>query len=241
MYKLIFFALFFLSSQVFAQEVNHIQARILPNVTQTSAGSEFYFGIQFDIEDQWYTYWKNPGDAGLAPNFKWTLPKGVEVGEAMFPSPKLKVTEGIRNYVYKDKVLFLFPVKVSDDYKGQFIRLKVDLEWLVCKESCIPESTSLTAQVVLKDKQIINPPVDNYFKSWQKKVPVVNDDLQLIAKVKGKTITLVGLFNETFNKVDIYPLNQELLQDVNSKTQSAKSFSQNFEMDIPMLNFYETL
>ena len=234
MFKRLLFLLVFAVS-LSAESTKHITARILPNVTQTSAGSEFYLGIQFDIQKDWYTYWENPGDAGLAPNFNWTLPKGVAVGEAMFPTPKLKVAEGIRNYIYKDKVLFLFPVKVSPDYKGSFIRLKVDLDWLVCKESCIPEEDSLSLQVLVRDQQVVNEAIDKYFMSWKKKLPIKNDDLSLEAKWEGKQISIRGsLKGQTIDTVNIFPVNPELILDLDSNVQTGAEFSSSFTMDMPL-------
>ena len=225
---------FCLSFSALAEKAKYIKARILPNVSHSSAGSDFMFGIQFDMVDGWYSYWQNPGDSGLAPNFNWSLPKGVEVGKAMFPVPELKVVEGINNFVYKKKVLFLFPVKVSESYKGQFIRAKVDIDWLVCKESCIPESDSLSLQVPIRDQQVINGAVNKYFESWKAKVPVTNSDLKLKAKVSGKELVLRGEYQQGFEKVDIFPMNPEVLIDVQSKQSEQDSFSQKFTLDLPL-------
>lgn len=116
MYKKMLIISFLLMSSVFAENEQLIKAHILSNVTQTAPDAEFYVAVQFDISDGSYTYWENPGDAGVAPTFSWTAPENVVIGKVMFPSPKLKIEEGIVNYVYEKKVLFLFPVKIAKDY-----------------------------------------------------------------------------------------------------------------------------
>ncbi len=45
-------------------------------------------GFQVELEPGWHLYWVNPGDAGLAPNARWTLPEGFTAGPLRHPVPK---------------------------------------------------------------------------------------------------------------------------------------------------------
>ncbi len=235
MFKNLLICSVFLTCSLFAESKQLVKAEILSNVTQTATGAGFFLGIQFDISDDCYTYWKNPGDAGLAPTFNWSAPDKIVVGEAMFPSPKLKVEEGIVNYVYEKKVLFLFPVKISEEFAKNEVNLKVDVNWLVCKEACIPESESLELTIAIAEKQKLNSASNAYFETWRKKVPVQNSDLMVSTKLTGKKLSITGRFKNKVDKVSIYPLTPELLIDHKKGIQLRDGqFSQDFIVDIPV-------
>ena len=36
-------------------------------------GKDLWLGFRFDLQDEWHTYWINPGDSGEAPRIEWQL------------------------------------------------------------------------------------------------------------------------------------------------------------------------
>jgi thiol:disulfide interchange protein DsbD len=54
--------------------------------SKTAPGIEV--GVHIVLEPGWYTYWTNPGDAGLAPGFTWHLPAGLENPATLWASPR---------------------------------------------------------------------------------------------------------------------------------------------------------
>jgi thiol:disulfide interchange protein DsbD len=42
--------------------------------------------LRFRMEEGWHIYWRNPGDSGLPPDIKLTLPAGVTAGEPRWPA-----------------------------------------------------------------------------------------------------------------------------------------------------------
>lgn len=91
-------------------------------------------GVRFKIDPEWHVYWKNPGDSGAAPKFKFTSNSGVEVGPVLWPSPHRLPIAHLTNLGYSDEVVYLFDVTSS----VESVDLTLNLEWLVCKEDCIP-------------------------------------------------------------------------------------------------------
>jgi len=80
----------------------------------------------------WHTYWKNPGDAGIATQFKFT----PELKAYEWPAPKKYLEAGdILTIGYQDKVHFFF-----DDIKKD---ISVKIQVLICKDICIPGSAEL--------------------------------------------------------------------------------------------------
>jgi hypothetical protein len=93
--------------------------------------------ITFDIEPGWHLYWKNNGDTGMPIMLKLTLPEGVTAGEILWPTPKrYEHSGGLLDYTYDCSVTIFIPL--SGVKKDQPVSVKADIEFLVCKEACIP-------------------------------------------------------------------------------------------------------
>ena len=65
-------------------------------------GATVWVAIRQVIEPTWHTYWRNPGDTGLATSIAWKLPKGVTAGEPQWPVPERFTTGPIVNFGYRD-------------------------------------------------------------------------------------------------------------------------------------------
>lgn len=126
-----------------------VKFRLLPERGQVAAGEEIWIGIEQSIAPQWHTYWKNPGDSGIATRIAWTMPAGFEVGDVRWPVPEKIPYPPLLNYGYEKNAVLLQKLRVPDDLPPGPATLKADMEVLVCKEECIPEYASLS--VVLND------------------------------------------------------------------------------------------
>ena len=51
-------------------------------------GKAFWIGWRIVREEGWHTYWKHPGDVGVAPRIKWSLPDGMRAGELLYSPPQ---------------------------------------------------------------------------------------------------------------------------------------------------------
>jgi thiol:disulfide interchange protein len=121
----------------------HVQL-IVPASSLTSAGSADA-GLYFKLEPGWHVYWKNAGDSGEPPRMKWTLPDGISAGPLQFPVPKRLPLGPLMDFGYEDEVLFPFPVKVAPSAKSGPAVLHAKVDWLVCREVCIPGKAELEA------------------------------------------------------------------------------------------------
>lgn len=84
----------------------------------------------------WHTYWQNPGDSGLPPSVKWSLPEGWTTGPLTFPAPEAFVTPSEVTFGFSDSLWFYQDITPSGDQTVQM--LTGSLRWLVCKEECVP-------------------------------------------------------------------------------------------------------
>ncbi len=125
-----------------SQEKNQVKVEIISDWDGVS--SKFFLGVKFSISPGWYIYWQNPGDAGLAPEIKLKLPSYLKAGDVLFPVPKKIVHGDIISYGYYNEVVLLIPVQiVSKEKLKKADVIEAEVNWLVCRESCVPGGTTL--------------------------------------------------------------------------------------------------
>ncbi|MGA1693436.1 MAG: protein-disulfide reductase DsbD family protein [Burkholderiaceae bacterium] len=144
------------------QRVDHVQVRLLTSHEVVSPGGVVLAGLQIDHDPLWHTYWRNPGDSGLATSLSWSLdPVGGGAlslqGETQWPAPRRIPVGPLANYGYEGTmVLGQRLVLPSDLPVGQTIRLRLEARWLVCKDVCIPGEAVLERS--LKVAQVMSAP-----------------------------------------------------------------------------------
>ncbi|MDW8020850.1 MAG: protein-disulfide reductase DsbD family protein [Chloroherpetonaceae bacterium] len=95
--------------------------------------------LHFKIQKGWHLYWKNAGDAGFAPRVKWQLPDGSKIGDLQFPTPHKIVESGLVAFGYTDELVLLSELELPATLPTD-LTISAELDWLVCKESCVPGS-----------------------------------------------------------------------------------------------------
>jgi len=119
------------------------RATLLSKTSGVIAGQTLTVGVLLEPKDEWHTYWKDPGDAGIPTTLEWTLPEGFTAGDIQWP-PYTVLHEGtLKVNAYKGTVLLPVDITVPQELSAQLYPLKVRAEWLVCHDICIPESADL--------------------------------------------------------------------------------------------------
>jgi len=122
----------------------HVTAELVPDQTALVPGATTTIALRLDIEPGWHTYWRNPGESGLPTTLAWRLPAGYAAGDIVWPAPRALPAGPLVNYGYEGQVLHLVPITVPADAKpGTEAQLTARADWLVCKETCIPEGADL--------------------------------------------------------------------------------------------------
>jgi thiol:disulfide interchange protein/DsbC/DsbD-like thiol-disulfide interchange protein len=113
-------------------------------------GGTVTVALEEKIAPGWHTYWVNPGDAGAPTAIEWTLPAGWKAGAIQWPRPKRLPVGPLMDYGYEGKLWLLSPITAPADAKaGETVTLKAAVSWLVCKDICIPEDTTLSVPVTI--------------------------------------------------------------------------------------------
>ncbi len=115
----------------------HARIELLADQDSVSPGSTFSVGLKFSLDPGWHIYWKNPGDSGLPPRFTWQNDPAVTIDGPLWPYPERISTGPLTNYGLGN-TLIPFQGKVSSKIDSSTIDLRVSLEWLACKDECLP-------------------------------------------------------------------------------------------------------
>ena len=122
----------------------HVEAELVVENAAAVPGESTTVALRLKIDDGWHTYWRNPGDTGLPTTLDWKLPAGFQAGAIEWPAPKALQVGPLVNYGYEGTVLHLVPLAVPRDAKpGGVADLAARADWLVCKETCIPDGADL--------------------------------------------------------------------------------------------------
>ncbi len=124
-------------------DVAHLRVQILVPAAGLSRGGAAPAGLYFKLEPGWHVYWKNAGDSGEPPHMKWTLPVGVTASELKFPAPKRLPLGPLMDFGYEDEVVFPFSITVAKSAAAGSADLSAKVDWLVCREVCIPGKAEL--------------------------------------------------------------------------------------------------
>jgi len=118
---------------------------LVSDTDAVAPGTPFRVGLRFRLAPGWHTYWRNPGDAGVAPTLKLDLPPGTRSGPIAWPAPS-RVAEGpVMTYAYTGDLLL--PVTVTPNAQGGQIPIQAHARWLVCKAICVPEQADFRLDV----------------------------------------------------------------------------------------------
>lgn len=85
--------------------------------------------IEIVLKPGWKTYWRNPGNSGIAPFFNFNQQVSYEI---FYPTPQLYETENDWSLGYKDKVVL--PFRISGSNKNLSGALTLGL----CHKICLP-------------------------------------------------------------------------------------------------------
>jgi len=125
-------------------KTEHVEAELVADRTALVPGEPTTVALRLAIAPGWHTYWRNPGDSGLPTTIAWQLPAGVSAGPIEWPAPQALPVGPLVNYGYEGEVLHLVELKATPALPSGNATLKARADWLVCRETCIPDGADLT-------------------------------------------------------------------------------------------------
>jgi thiol:disulfide interchange protein DsbD len=222
-------------------DTDHVHVQLLPPEGVLYIGEPFTneVGLYFKLEPGWHIYWKNPGDAGLPPRIQWTLPAGITAGPLLFPAPKRLALGPLMDYGYEGEVLFPLKIHVDNNVKATPVTLHAKVDWLVCRESCIPGKAELEIHRGVYNQlyEILHfdEPLDSFFLHRDSKsLPAIPKPLPASAKANFQpTPTGFRLSVETGRReteATLFPAEQDILD--NPAPQKFTATARGFTLDL---------
>ena len=143
-------ALFF-AAPAMAQvdDLPKVHARLIAEHDAVAPGGTVTIAFEQVIRPGWHTYWRNAGDVGQPTTLDWSLPAGWKGAALQWPYPIRLPVGTFMDFGYEGKVWLLSDVTApADAAPGSTVTLSAKVAWLVCKEVCIPEETTLTLPII---------------------------------------------------------------------------------------------
>lgn len=184
-------------------------------------------GLEMKIPTKWHTYWRNPGDSGIATSIKWTLPPGVKAGEILWPVPR-KFTESqgeisLVTYIYEDTAVLLIPLEISKDVPSGRLDIQGKVSWQECEQLCVQGHTDVTATLNIGTET--KPSADAaLIDQWRQRLPIAEPKPNAKAYWESATATadertVVIEWQTSDPKADFFPYKQSGF-DVGGRTEA---------------------
>lgn len=72
--------------------------------------------LNVKLDDGWKTYWRSPGEGGIAPTFDWQpQSKNIKAVDWLWPTPKRYPVLGVETIGYKDQIHFPLVLTLEDN------------------------------------------------------------------------------------------------------------------------------
>lgn len=102
-------------------------------------------GLAIDLAPGWKTYWRSPGEGGVAPEFDWSGSTNLGSVEVSFPVPERQVVGGVTSIVYPASVVL--PIKVAAKDPQRPLQLSLVFRYGVCHDICVPREDRLSFEL----------------------------------------------------------------------------------------------
>lgn len=99
--------------------------------------------LVLELQPGWKTYWRAPGEAGIAPRFDWTGSQNRGAVTLHWPAPQVIDSGGAPTLGFHDRLVL--PIEVAPAAPGEPVTLQAAVDFGLCREVCVPAHVSLTA------------------------------------------------------------------------------------------------
>ncbi|MGE0452423.1 MAG: protein-disulfide reductase DsbD family protein [Vicinamibacteria bacterium] len=128
----------------------HVRVTLVPEHEGVRPGQPLTVGLRIEHEAEWHTYWRNVGDSGLKTRIAWTLPEGFSAGEIQWPRPEKVFVAPLMSYGYSGETWLLSELSVPAKLDVASVSLRAKVDWLECKEACLPGKATLELTLPVK-------------------------------------------------------------------------------------------
>jgi suppressor for copper-sensitivity B len=122
------------------------EIRLVSATTAVAAGAvSLSLGLEVRLAEGWRIYWRTPGASGFPPHLDWSGSTNLAAAVLRWPVPSRFTLYGQESYGYTGQVLF--PLTARLERPGEAVMLRLSLDYLVCREVCIPGEAAVSLDV----------------------------------------------------------------------------------------------
>jgi len=102
-------------------------------------------GVEIQLQPRFMTYWRMPGDGGLAPTFRFEGSRNLRKAEVLYPAPNRYQIKSEEAFGYRGEVVF--PIWVEPINPALPVSLTLTLDYATCEDICIPAQAKMSYEL----------------------------------------------------------------------------------------------
>lgn len=138
-----------------SQSTEKVKVDLITRTESLQPGESLDVIAKFTLQNGWHILSpKDPGDIGLPTVAKFNLPKGYRLRKIIWSLDEKFAADDIVQYGYSKTAYFQAKIKPNRLAKlndGDTLNVGIDLEWLACKEECVPEQMHFDLDVPIRN------------------------------------------------------------------------------------------
>ena len=143
------------------------------------------FGVRMVMKEGWHTYWRRPGDSGIAPRFDWSASQNVAAVKLLWPVPQRFDAEGDMTVGYAHEVIWPVLVHAIDAKKP--VRLALEMSYGVCADICVPGQ--MRREVIMSPGFTAEPETGQQIRDFLARVPAApRNESDVSARLAGDVL-----------------------------------------------------
>ncbi|MFN3889163.1 MAG: protein-disulfide reductase DsbD domain-containing protein [Beijerinckiaceae bacterium] len=123
-------------------------------------------GVEVALDGNALTYWRNPGDAGVPPEFDFSGSTNLASATVAYPAPERHEEDGSEIFGWRRSVIFPLSVQPADATKPVTVALM--LRYAACEKICIPSEGRM--ELTLTPAAAATPQAQR-IAQWTSRVP----------------------------------------------------------------------
>lgn len=127
-------------------ETDYTAVRLISASDTVGSSKKIGLGLHFRMKDGWKVYWRSAGDAGYPPRLDWSGSDNIDGVTISWPAPERFQILGFNTLGYRDEVVL--PLMASLKREGARTVARVGVDYLTCKEICIPIQENLVVTLM---------------------------------------------------------------------------------------------
>jgi DsbC/DsbD-like thiol-disulfide interchange protein len=189
----------------------HSSVQLVAETTAVAPGKRTWIGLRFVMDTGWHIYWVNSGDSGQPPSVKWALPAGFHGGPMAWPVPERLGNGNVIDYGYEHQVLLIVPLQAPEDLRpNSRVRIGASVEWLVCRDICIPARDTVHLELPVASHATLNRSTAIFFRQTRARLPIEQPrGWRVVASDAGDTFLLTVLTGRTESAALFFPFHPD--------------------------------